>query len=133
MRLGSNIAAAAFEAVAGTFGETVRIEPMVSSEYIEAAPDPDRATALSRSVVSFTPTTDGLDGRRSGSNMQGVTQVAHRAATLWITPADYAAIGYDLRSGDRVVLVERPGTPGYRVARAPVWSDRGDVTVYLIV
>lgn len=131
MRLGGTIAATAFEAVARTFGESVRIEPLVSSEYAAAAADPDRAIATVRATVALSPATDGLEGRRRGSEMQGFTRLALRDARIWFSPADYAGIGYGLRSGDRVVLVERPGEPPYLVAREPVASDRGDVSVDL--
>lgn len=131
MRLGSGIAAAAFEAVASTFGESIRIEPLVSSEYAGAIADPGRAIATARATVALSPAIDGLEGR--GAAMQGVTRLAQREARIWFSPADYAGIGYELRSGDRVVLVERPSEPSYLVARAPVSSDRGDIMAYLVV
>jgi len=133
VRFGSNIAATAFRAVARTFSEPIRIEPLVSSEYAEAAPDPARTIVLTRATVALTPTVDGLEGRRRGSDMQGVTTLAQRKAMIWFPPAVYSSIGYELRAGDRVVLVDRPGLPRYLFSREPVSSDRGDVAAYLVI
>lgn len=127
MRLNHPSAAIAFRAIARAFGETVRIEPMVSSEYAEAVVDTSRPVTTVRAAVALSPSVSSLDGIR------GTSTLGLREARIWITPSDYVGIGYELRSGDRVILVERPSEPAYIVTRAPESSDRGDVTAYLVI
>jgi hypothetical protein len=134
VRLGSKEAATAFEAVARAFGEKVRVEPMLSSEYSVGAPDPDRAQKEVRAIVSLSPSTEGFSGARQGSrSISTMTRLASRVARIWLKPEDYAAIGYELRAGDRIVFIERPAEPPHSVAREPVASERGDVVVHLVV
>lgn len=132
MRLGNRAAATAFEAVARTFGEAIRIEPMVASEYATAVPDPGRPVKEARATVTLTPSVDNFDGARQGTKLTTQTRFAQREARIWFAPDAYAAIGYVLRVGDRIVLIDRDGTPVYRVSRDPVSSDRGDVSVNLV-
>jgi len=132
MRFNHPAAATAFRAVARIFGEVVRIEPLVASEYAVAVADNDRPAVAVRATVALSPTVDGLEGARRGGEFQGMTRLAQREARIWITPNDYAAIGYDLRVSDRVILVDRAGAPSYRISRRPEISDRGDVMVHLV-
>lgn len=132
MRFNHHLAATAFRAVARTFGERIRVVPLLSSEYAAGVADPDRAQVNTRATVALTPKVDGFDGVRQGRNIDTSTRFAERNASIWFPPAVYAAIGYGLRTGDRIVLVERAGSPAYSVARDPVSSDRGDVMVYLV-
>lgn len=132
MRLNHHLAATAFRAVARTFSERVRVVPLLSSEYAEGVADPDRAPVNTRATVALSPRVDDFDGVRQGRNLDTNTRFAERNASIWFPPAVYAGIGYRLRTGDRVVLVERAGQPAYSVARDPVSSDRGDVSVYLV-
>lgn len=133
MRSRSSIAATAFAAVARTFGEPIRIEPLLQSEYAEASPDPDRAVVTTSAVVALTPAVDGIEGRRRGGDLQGTTTLALRKAMIWFPPAVYEGLGYALRPGDRIVLSDRPGQPRYLVEREPASSDRDDVAVYLVL
>jgi len=133
VRYNHSLAATAFAAVAGTFSEPIRIEPLLPNEYGEATPDGQRAVVTTRAVVALTPAVDGIEGRRRGSDMQGTTTLALRKAMIWFPPAVYAGLGYGLRPGDRIVLTDRPGQPRYLVEREPVSSDRGDIAVYLVV
>lgn len=132
MRFNHAAAATAFRAVARAFGEAVRIEPIVSSEYADPIPDAERAPVDARATVSLSPTVKTFDGQRQGTKINTMTRFAERTASIWFPPADYAAIGYALRAGDKVILVERAGAPAYSVARDPVSTDRGDVYVYLV-
>lgn len=132
MRFNHPAAATAFRAVARAFSERVRIVPLLSSEYAEGLADPDRAVVNTRATVALSPRVDDFDGVRQGRNLDTNTRFAERNASIWFPPAVYAAIGYRLRTGDRIVLVERAGNPAYSVARDPVSSERGDVTVYLV-
>lgn len=132
MRFNHNIAAAAFRAVARTFSERIRVVPLISSEYAAGIADPDRETVDTRATVALSPKVDDFDGVRQGRNLDTNTRFAERNASIWFPPTVYAAIGYRLRTGDRIVLVERAGSPTYSVARDPVSSDRGDVTIRLV-
>lgn len=133
MRAGSSIAAAAFRAVANAFGEAIRIVPMISDEYTENSPDPERAPVDTRATVSLSPSVDNIDGARQGRKIGSTTRFAGRDASIWFPPDVYAGIGYCLRPGDLIILVERAGEPHYSVAREPVSSDRGDVAVHLVL
>jgi len=133
MRFNSIAARTAFRAVQREFGEFVRILPRISSEYTDDAPDPDRSPTQPFVVVSLTPTTENFDGSRQGSKINTSTRLSMREAAIWFTPAAYAALMYELREGDRVVMIERPNEPPYKVSRAPETSDRGDVVVSLVL
>lgn len=133
MRFNHPAAATAFRAVARTFGEAVRIVPLRESEYAEALPDPARAPVDARAVVSLTPAMKDFDGARTGSGKAStMTRLSVRRANLWFSAEAYAALGYPLRAGDRILLTERPGEPAFTVSRVPVASDRGDVSVNLV-
>jgi hypothetical protein len=126
-------AATAFRAVAKVFGEAVRVEPMLpAGELKPAAPDPNRAQVTTRGVIALSPTVSDFEGVRQGRSIDTSARVAERRASVWFDLSDYAAIGYALKPGDRVVLVTRPGAPAYVVARDPVSSDRGDIHVHLV-
>lgn len=133
MRLGSSIAARAFAALDRSLGEPVRVLPRLASDYTEALPDPDRSVANTRAVVALTPKTGDFEGARHGTNINTGSRLSVRSASIWLSPSTYAAIGYEVREGDQIVMAERPDEPAYTVARNPIFSDRGDVTIYLVV
>ena len=132
MRFNHHLAATAFRAVARTFSERIRVVPLISSEYADGVTDPDRAAVDTRAVVALSPKVDDFDGVRQGRNLDTNTRFSERNASIWFPTSVYAAIGYRLRPGDRIVLVERADQPAYSVARDPVSSDRGDVAVTLV-
>ena len=133
MRLNSIAARTAFRAVQREFGEVVRVVPLKESDYSEPSPDPDRRQVDVFAVVSLTPTTENLDGSRKGTKINTTTRFTQRSAAIWLRPEVYAAIGYELREGDRVLLTQRPSEPHYKVSRAPESSDRGDIIVPLVL
>lgn len=133
MRFNHPAAAAAFRAVARTFGEAIRVIPLQASEYTEAMPDASRAPVDTRAVVALSPMTEPFDGARSGpGKVNTMMRLAVRRASVWF-PADvYGSIGYALRIGDKIVMTDRPGRPTYTVSREPISSDRGDVAINLV-
>lgn len=133
MRFNNPVARTAFAAVARTFGEAVRIEPRIEGTYSDDSPDPNRPLKDLSAVVSLTPMTGSLDGSRQGSKINTTTRFTQRTATIWVTPDAYASIGYDIRVGDRVILKERRNEPPYRVGRDAEISDRGDISINLVV
>ena len=133
MRFNNPLARTAFAAVARNFGEAVRIEPRINGTYSDDSPDPSRPLKDLRAVVSLTPMTGSLDGSRQGSKINTTTRFTQRTTTIWVTPDAYASIGYDIRVGDRVILKERRNEPPYRVGRDAEISDRGDISINLVV
>lgn len=133
MRFNSFAARTAFRAVQREFGEYVRIIPRKQSDYSDAVPDPTRPLTDIFVVVALTPVTEPLDGSRRGAKINTSTRLSQREVAIWFDPALYAALKYDLREGDRVLLKERPKEPPYQVSRAPVSSDRGDIIVSLVL
>ena len=133
MRLNSLAARTAFKAVQREFGEVVRIVPLKESDYSDDLADPSRKQVDVYAVVTLTPTTENLDGSRQGTKINTTTRMAQREAALWLRPEVYAAIPYELREGDRVLMTKRPKEPPYKVSRAPESSDRGDIVVPLVL
>lgn len=133
MRFNSIAARTAFRAVQREFGETVRVEPRQEADYTDALPDPTRPARQLTAVVALTPTVEKFEGAREGSRINTGSRISVREATIWLTPDAYAAIGYKLVEGDRVLLTERPQEPPYKLSRAPETSDRGDVVITLVV
>ncbi|UYO50330.1 hypothetical protein KQX64_07080 [Rhodopseudomonas palustris] len=116
----------------GYLGDTVLIVPRLRGEYSEGPPDPDRPARTIKAVFSLRPEVEAapIDLGRHGGRLQGASKVAIAPATLWIRAAVFAGLGYELRQGDAVTLVELSGRPTYSVSRA-VPNDVGDVTVIL--
>lgn len=131
MRLNSRMVAVAHAAIANTFGETVRISPMVSTEYSEGA-DATRPVIEIRAVVALTPDVEAIGGARQGSKINSTTRFATRSASLWLSAAAYAGLGYDVQRGDRVYLIERAAEPPYVLSREPTKTDRDDVHIHLV-
>lgn len=133
MRLNSIAARTAFRAVQREFGEVVRVVPLKGRDYSDPFPDPARPQVDVFAVVTLTPTTENLDGSRQGTKINTTTRFTQREAAIWLRPEVYAAIKYELREGDRVLLTQRPSEPPYKVSRAPESSDRGDIVVSLVL
>ncbi len=111
-------------AVAEIFGEGVTVRPMAGDVNYGAAEDADRPVRLSSASVQTAPRTIGLDvnatGRRGSDMSLGATE-------LWIGRAEYAALGYEIRRGDVIELIERNGA---RLTVASVKAgDHGDITI----
>ncbi|MBK3745882.1 hypothetical protein G3A39_42795 [Paraburkholderia aspalathi] len=123
----------AFRAIARATGETVRIEPRISSEYADAEADPDRPIREVTATVAFTPVTDNLDGSRQGTKINTTARFSQRSASIWLTPNLYNGLGFEIVEGDAVVMVKRPKEPKYVVSRDPIFSDRGDVSILLVM
>lgn len=130
MRLGSALAQLAFADIRRAFGESVRIQPAIASEYADAAPDPNRPVRTVDVVVAFTPNTDQVDGAKKISTHGSL---AMRRGAIWFTPAEYAALGYEVRVGDMATLADRAGAPRYQITSPPVASDRGDIAVNIVL
>lgn len=133
MRFNSIAARTAFMAVRREFGEYVRVIPRLQTDYSDAVIDPTRPVTDVFVVVALTPVTEPLDGSRRGTKINTSTRLSQREAAIWFDPAIYAALKYDLREGDQIILKERTNEPPYQVSRAPESSDRGDIVVLLVL
>lgn len=133
MRFNSPAARTAFGAVRREFGEYVRIIPRKQSDFSDGIPDPDRPVVDAFVVVALTPETASFGGSRQGTKINTLTRFSEREAAIWFDPSIYAALQFDLCEGDQVLLIERTNEPPYKVSRAPISSDRGDVVVSLVL
>lgn len=133
MRLNSGLVNGSLRLLSQTFGEPVRITPRKESEYSGSSLDASRAPVDVRAIVALTPMTEAVDGLRRGGPIPMTGRRTARAATIWINPTAYAAIGYDIAPGDAVTLLERSKEALYRVSVYPEFSDRGDAVIHLIL
>jgi len=111
------------------FGEAVRIEPRVASQYTERATDPTRPAKDVVAVVSFGIASDNFIGQRTGVRIDTSSKIALRTAEVWMSAASYAALGYEVQKQDAVVMTDQAGQPVYSVSR--VTPDAGGVTLIL--
>lgn len=119
--------AAVQTAIDQTFGEGIRIEPMLSGDYAKA-PDPERPARSCRATISRAP---GAKATNFPSTNRKSSDLAVSPTEAWIDRAAYAALGYPIRRGDFIVLTEAAGSPRFEVAAAHR-GDYGDVTLPLI-
>lgn len=123
------IDAAAQAVIDETFGEGITIRPMVGDGNYSATPDPARPVAVGvRAAVARNGGVKPTDFNNSNRNGAAL---ATSPVELWIDRAAYAALGYDLKRGDRVEITE-DGTPPPSYAVAAVHKgDGADVQVIL--
>lgn len=122
--------ALAGRAVSAAFGEAVLVKPTLESDYTDNAPDTSRPERTIRGVFALEHDTEDFRGQRTRGEFSGVGRMANAAAYLQITAADYAALGYEVRRADRVVLTEQDGSPVYVVALNQPLDD-GNVVLAL--
>lgn len=118
-------------AVNKAFGEAIRIIPQTRGQYGGPLADTARPPADVRAVFSTAPVAETMAGQRTGSELNGTTMFAHSSAEVWLDAETVAGLGYALRKGDAVQLLDRPGQPVYEISR-PAPTDRGDVALLLV-
>ncbi len=114
-------------------GTRVEIIPRtVPARLSVAAPDPSRAVVEVRGIYSDAPDDGALQGQRhgSGAGFKGNTVVVTATRTLWLSAATVSALGYDIREGDAVRLLEMPGQPLMSVAMSRS-SELNDLSLTL--
>lgn len=94
------------------FGESIRFEPMVSSQYGGAAADPGRAAFTIIAVLRMGGDEADLGGDRSGN---WNAKVPTMPGALHVDRVKLA--GRVLKKGDQVVALDRPGQPRFEIAR----------------
>lgn len=120
---------AAMQAVIdASFGEGVRVIPMVGDGNYSSAADQSRPAATVRATVGRAPGVKPTDFNNSNRNG---APLATAPLEIWIDRAAYDALGYELRRGDRIEITE-DGTPppSYAIAAAHK-GDNGDVQIIL--
>lgn len=95
------------------FGESVRIEPKAVSQYGGAGPDPQRAAFTITAVLRVGGDEQDLGGDRAGN---WKARVPSMPGALHVDRAKLPA-GMELRKGDQVVALDRPGQPRFEIAR----------------
>ncbi|MFM9860666.1 hypothetical protein RUR49_19595 [Pseudoxanthobacter sp. M-2] len=129
MSFRARITAATAVAADTTFGERVLIRPMVVDQHIGATADSTRPERTVTGRFGRAPEVDDLAG--SASQMgAGLSTVAGADAAVMLRAAGAAELGYAVRRGDQVMLLDRTGAPSFTVARvAPVQIE--DVMLFL--
>lgn len=125
----ARLSAAVSKLTVRQWGAVVRILPVVENQYTGSAADPERAEATIAAIVARQNLKADIQGARRGTQMQGSVQFAARTTRVFIKAADYAALGYTVRQGDRVILVE-DGAEQMRVALVET-TDVGGTTLEL--
>ena len=121
--------AAAAVAADATFGERVQIRPMTVDQHRGGTVDGTRPERTVTGRFGRTPEVDDLGGAASKQGA-GLSSVAGGDAAVTLRAATAAELGYTVRRGDQVVLLERTGAPSFTVARvAPVHVE--DVMLFL--
>ncbi|MCA1776049.1 MAG: hypothetical protein LC676_10700 [Loktanella sp.] len=114
----------------GAFAETGVITPREREQYTSGANDSVRPGATVFGVYTSTPGSEGVGGP-SSKERDGVTALTSEAGEFWITAARAAALGYEIKRGDRIQLTDRAGAPKYTIA-AIQDTSQGDRNLLLI-
>ena len=118
-------------AVEQAFGESVLVLPMKGGKNAAPSADPDRITATIRAVISIAPEDRSLFAeRKAGANTLGSTRVTLAGVWATVTAASVAELGYRPVQGDLLGLIDRPGSPRYRITQVDL-DDLGAVTLHL--
>lgn len=108
------------------FGDTAVLSPIIKTEYGEAPSDPARPSKPVKGIFSSGPVIGKLDGDSRGQafNVRRATEVA----SFWLSAAEVAAIGYDIKPEDRLTVTGRSTV--FRVV-AVLPTSQGDAELHL--
>lgn len=107
--------AMASESVDDLYGERVRVEPRADGKFVRQAADPQRAPFdILFAAVDLQPVIGRL--RNAGRNDADTAEIS--ADLCHISVADHR-LTQEVRRGDRIRLLDRPGQPCWAVAREP--------------
>ena len=123
------LVAAADATMLAVMGERVELRPRGTEGRLSALPaDPTRPVATVRAIYSeeMAELIEGDETRRAGATIVGSASYLTAEAHVWLTARDYAGLGYEMRRGDALALLDRPGVPIFSVS-AVLRSDQGDV------
>lgn len=114
------------------FGEPVRIEPKAERQIRlgGAITNGTRPVRTVRGVFTNASASAPLEGSRRGADGRGTTSIAGFETMLALPAAIYASLGYELRDGDAIVLIDR-ADERWTIVKAGPPDDLGDITLIL--
>ena len=113
------------------FGEPVEIRPRARTPRRGQAADTTREAKTVTGVFTLVAAEEPLEGARRGSDGRGTTTFAAHEAEVWLSREAVAALGFQPREGDAVILPDRSTEERWAVARTDL-SDIGDVKLCLV-
>lgn len=116
-------------AVASATGEAASLTPRLTAPYGAPATDPSRPVATITGIFSDGPGSAYLNGGPVG-DFSGKMMMDALVAEFWLPAAGVAGIGYEIRTGDGLILTGRTGTPTYRVVEIQR-TNGGDANLVL--
>lgn len=117
----------ASRAIGRHYEETITVVPRASGPYARAG-DPARPTRTVSAVVSIARIDETLAATNAGGDFRKGRFVGVSDSTVWISAAQVATLGYEIQTGDQIILSSRPGEPRYSVM-FPGPNDLGDLSV----
>lgn len=118
-------------AINDTFAtDAAYLTPRTQTAYSEAAADPARPAKPVLGIFSAGAGQDTIQGRAKGKRFDGATRLSELRAEFWISAAAVASLGYEIETGDLLVITDRPDLPPYRVSNTQ-GTDMGDVNCLL--
>lgn len=120
---------AAQAAVAGIFGDVVKIKPFRKGGNYGGAIDPDRPVVEFIGTLSTAPKTGTIDYQTTDRNGP-VTSVA--PAELWVDRANVALIGYLPQKDDKIEVAGTDGSFSNYTVAAVDHQDHGDLRILLM-
>lgn len=116
--------------VSDAFGERVRFEPRSSAgQYAAEEPDPARPVREVTAVVTSVVGSADLRGD-VGGQARSTSRLAGQETTAWLGAEVVSALGYEITTGDRLVRLDEPGAPMFRVGQ-PKPTEAGDLVLTL--
>lgn len=109
------------------FEESVTVVPRANSDYARG-PDPIRQPMAVSAVVSIAREDETLAATNAGGDFRKGRFVGVAESSIWISAAQVALLGYEIATGDQIVLSARPGTPVFTVM-FPGPNDLGDMHI----
>lgn len=117
-------------AVEKAFGVEIILKPRrPRSQYVAAAPDPERPERQVPAIFSSGPAIETVGGQGNAGASGGTTKIGGQTLVLWLSPRTMRSIPYPLRKGDGIVFVDEPGLT-YEIA-SPRPTNTGDLELII--
>jgi hypothetical protein len=118
-------------AVLTAYGEAAAIVPRRGGQYAAPGFDPERSSGPVPVMGVFTATPEvSVFGSADGQVVvNGRTITAD--AILWLSKAQVAAIGFQIKRDDQIIMEAQTGKPTYTVV-APAMTELGDTQLFLV-
>ena len=116
--------------VSDAFGERVRVEPRTTAgQYGVEKADASRPAREVTAVVTSVVGSADLRGD-AGGQARSTSRLAGQETTAWLGAEVVSALGYEIATGDRLVRLDEPGAPMFRVGQ-PKPTEAGDLVLAL--